>query len=263
MKIASLASGSGGNAYCVESGGDVLLIDCGICLKDLCAKCRECALEPERIIAVVFTHNHIDHIKGSDVFHRRYPGATLYANMMTADAISSVMGIDEADFAVFENGQAFEAGPFEIRAFSIPHDVPDPVGYVVSAEGLTYFHATDLGTPLDSIGANLAEADFATLESNHDPVMLHDSQRPQSLKDRIRGPRGHLSNAEAAGLVTRFASPRLKALALAHLSGECNVPHVAEGEMRGALEAAGRGDVLLRILSQDRPVEIWGPCERN
>ncbi|MBO7482794.1 MAG: MBL fold metallo-hydrolase [Kiritimatiellae bacterium] len=256
MKVVSLASGSGGNAYCVESGGDILLIDCGICNRDLCARCRACGLDPDRISAVVFTHNHVDHIKGVDVFHRRHPDATLFANLMTADAIASVMKMDESEFVVFENGQSFEAGPFEVCAFSIPHDVPDPVGYLIRVEGVTYFHATDVGSPLDSIGVHLAEADIATLESNHDPVMLHSSQRPESLKQRIRGPRGHLSNQDAASLVRRFASPRLTTLALAHLSGECNEPCVAEREMREALAAAGRADVALRILSQDKVVEL-------
>ncbi len=258
MRVVSLASGSGGNAYCVEaSGGEVLLIDCGLCNKDLSSRCRAAGIDPARIASAVFTHNHIDHVKGADVFHRRHPDATLYANLMTADAIASVLGMDGADFVAFENGQPFEAGPFEVCAFSIPHDVPDPVGYVVRADGMTYFHATDVGSPLDSIGIRLAEADIATLESNHDPVMLHDSQRPESLKQRIRGPRGHLSNAESAGLVRRFASPRLKALALAHLSHECNAPHLAEREMREALAGAGLGGVELKILSQDEPVAVF------
>lgn len=256
MRVVSLASGSGGNAYCVESGGDVLLVDCGLCRRDLCARCREAAIDPARIVAVVFTHNHIDHIRGAAVFHRHRPEAQLFANLMTADAIASAMGMDGAEFVAFENGQSFKVGPFEIIAFSIPHDVPDPVGYLVRAEGVTYFHATDVGTPLDSVGVHLAEADIATLESNHDPVMLSQSQRPESLKQRIRGPRGHLSNADAAGLVRRFASPRLRKLALAHLSGECNAPHIAEREMREALAAAGRADVELKILSQDRVVEL-------
>ena len=127
---------------------------------------------------------------------------------------------------------------------------------MVRADGETYFHGTDIGTPLDSIGVHLAEADFATLESNHDPELLYCSGRPVSLIQRIAGPRGHLSNGQAADLVRRFASPRLKALALAHLSEQCNAPHLARGMMSEALAEIGRPDVVLRILEQDSVTEL-------
>ena len=256
MKIASLASGSSGNAYCVESGGDVLLVDCGICCRTFLSRCRAAGIDPRRIVAAVFTHNHDDHVKGLATFHKRFPGVELYANIMTADAISARTGVGADEFILFENGQSFTVGPFDIKPFSIPHDVPDPVGYLVRAEGVTYFHATDVGAPLDSIGVNLAAADVATLESNHDPVMLMQSNRPEALKRRIRGDRGHLANDDAADLVRRFASARLKRLALAHLSRECNAPHLAEAAMRAALREMGRCDVELSLLDQD-DVSTW------
>ena len=149
MRVVSLASGSGGNAYCVEAQAAVLLFDCGICFLELVKRMTAAALDPERIVAAVFTHDHIDHVKGLPVFHKHFPQAELFANLMTADAIASVMKMDETDFIPFENGQDFEVGPFGIRAFSIPHDVPDPVGYVVTEDGTTYFPATDGGTQLD------------------------------------------------------------------------------------------------------------------
>ena len=102
----------------------------------------------------------------------------------------------------------------------------------------------------------LAEADFATLESNHDPVLLRQSGRHPSLIQRIAGPRGHLSNDQACGLVRRFASPKLKSLALAHLSRDCNVPRMAEEAMRATLLEMGRPDVSLKVLCQDESVEL-------
>lgn len=254
MRVVSLASGSGGNAYCVEAQGDVLLIDCGLCCRELVRRMTAAALDPARLVAAVFTHDHDDHVKGLPVFRRHFPHVELFANLMTAEAIAAAKGIDETAFIPFENGQDFTVGPFGIRAFPIPHDVPDPVGYVVTAEETTYFHATDVGTPLDSVGEQLALADLATLESNHDPVLLQQSDRPDSLKRRISGPRGHLSNDEAADLVRRFASPRLRLLNLAHLSHACNTPHLAIETMREALAAVGRATVELRVLEQDRVI---------
>jgi phosphoribosyl 1,2-cyclic phosphodiesterase len=252
LKVVSLASGSSGNAYCVESGGVALLVDCGISCRELVKRCNAVSVDPCSIVAAVFTHNHTDHINGLATFHSRFPQAELYANMMTAEAIAVKTGISEEEFTVFENYQEFEAGPFSVLPFSVPHDVPDPVGFLVKAEGKAYFHATDVGAPIDSIGRYLSQADVATLESNHDPVMLRSSSRPESLKRRILGQRGHLSNDDAAHLVKRFASPRLKKLFLAHLSGECNAAHIVERTFEEALVEVGRADIEFETLCQDR-----------
>ena len=168
MKVIPLASSSCGNAYVVETEGSAVLVDCGICYKRL----KDIAFD-----AVLITHSHTDHVSGLKTLlkHRDIP---VYANAMTAEAVAHECKLDDSAFVCFENGQEFEVGAFTAAAFSVPHDTSDPVGYLLKAGGETYFHGTDIGTPLDSIGLKLAEATVATLESNHDPVMLRQSGRP-------------------------------------------------------------------------------------
>ena len=246
MRIVSLASGSRGNATIVEHEGSAILVDCGV---------PYCRLKDCEFDAVLVTHSHDDHVCGLKTLLRRRD-VPVYANLMTAETVAHACGIEESAFVCFENGQPFEVGSFSVHAFSIPHDTSDPVGFLVRAGGVTYFHGTDIGTPLDSIGLKLAEADVATLESNHDPVMLRTSGRAPNLIQRISGPRGHLANEQACDLVRRFASPKLKRLALAHLSRDCNSPHLAEGAMRDTLAGMDRADICLRVLSQDEVVEL-------
>ena len=241
MNVTAIASSSKGNAYVVEQDGEALLIDCGVSCKMLKA-----AVDLSRIGGILITHNHVDHVSGLKRLLNRI-NVPVYANVMTAEAVSYQEKIDENAFVCFENGQSFEVGPFAVSPFSVPHDAADPVGYLVRGDE-TYFHGTDIGTPLDSIGVKLAEAEIATLESNHDLVMLRTSRRPPSLVQRIAGPRGHLSNDQACDLVRRFASPCLKRLLLAHLSHECNAPHLAEDAMRATLTELGRADIQLEIL---------------
>ena len=237
MKVVPLASSSSGNAYVVETEGSAVLVDCGICYKQL----KDIAVD-----AVLITHSHSDHISGLKTLlkHRDIP---VYANVMTAEAVAHECGIDDSAFVCFENGQEFKVGAFTVAAFSVPHDTSDPVGYLFKADGETYFHGTDIGTPLDSIGLKFAEATIATLESNHDPVMLRQSGRPPYLIQRIAGPRGHLSNDQACDLVRRFASPCLKKLYLAHLSHQCNSEHIAICSMRETLKEIGRTDIELEV----------------
>ncbi|MBQ6136754.1 MAG: MBL fold metallo-hydrolase [Kiritimatiellae bacterium] len=238
MRIVPIASSSKGNAYVVEHDGAALLIDCGVPYR---------MLKGIEVDAVLVTHSHSDHISGLETLLRRRD-VPVYANVMTAESVAASAHVDDGAFVCFENGQTFGIGPFSITPFSVPHDTSDPVGYLVRADGVTYFHGTDIGSPLDSIGVKLAEADIATLESNHDPVMLRTSTRPPSLKQRIAGPRGHLSNDQACDLVRRFASPRLRRLMLAHLSHECNTPGLALDAMRAVLAEIGRPDVEVEVL---------------
>lgn len=239
MTIKPIASSSKGNAYLVEHEGTSILIDCGVCYK----KVKDYAFD-----SVLITHNHSDHISGLKVLLNQRD-VTVYANQMTAEATQIATGADSEKFVSFENDQSFEIGPFEISPFPIPHDAADPVGYLIRAGGETYFHGTDIGYPIASIGEKLSKADYATLESNHDSVMLHTSGRPRELKDRISGNHGHLSNDQAAELVKTYCEKgKLKKLFLAHLSGECNAPHLAEKCMKEALEEAGLKDVELEII---------------
>ena len=268
MNVIPLASSSKGNAYLVEHEGTVVLIDCGISYRELkkrieaklCSstfnlRSSSCL---DMIQAVLVTHSHRDHVDGLCTFLKRHD-VPVYANLMTAETIIADKGIPEDAFVCFENGQEFEIGSLVVNPFSIPHDTSDPVGYLVKGSGIRdqgsgaececYFHGTDIGTPLDSIGLKLHEATIATLESNHDPVMLRTSGRAPCLIQRIAGPRGHLANWEAAELVKKFASPRLRKLMLAHLSQDCNTPRFAEETMRETLAEIHRDDIVLEILA--------------
>ncbi len=247
MRIRSIASGSRGNAYLVEQGDAVVLIDCGVSYK-----CLQTTFDVSRLKAVLITHNHADHVGGLKRLLNRV-SVPVYANEMTAETVSRDLDLDDSAFVCFENGQEFEVGDLSVLPFSIPHDAADPVGYLIRGDW-TYFHGTDIGTPLDSVGVKLGAADYATLESNHDAVMLRQSTRPPSLIQRIAGPRGHLSNDQACELVRKFASPRLKGLALAHLSRDCNAPHLAERLMHETLEALRRTDIELKVCPPDVPV---------
>ena len=148
MRIIPLASSSKGNAYVVEQGDAALLVDCGVGIRRLKA-----AYDVTRLRGVLITHNHIDHVSGLRSVAKAID-APVFANAMTAESAAELLETDAIPFACFENGQEFEVGPFSVTPFSIPHDAADPVGYVIRGDE-TYFHATDVGTPLASIGVHI------------------------------------------------------------------------------------------------------------
>ena len=77
------------------------------------------------------------------------------------------------------------------------------------------------------------------LEFNHDREMLLASDRAWSLKQRILGRSGHLSNDQAGELLAQVAGPALRRVVPAHLSDECNTPSLALAAAREALRRAG------------------------
>ena len=256
MRLRVFGSGSKGNALAIRSGGTLLLLDCGFSCRELKKRMTACGVCPADVTAVLFTHDHDDHCKGIATFHKRHPLVPLYANGNTADAIATLTGVEDG-WRIFETGEPFAIGDVSVSAFSIPHDAADTVGYLFSDAASSLFVATDMGVPTLPVKYALAQATCAVLESNHDPTLLACSDRPVSLKQRISGRCGHLSNQDAADLVREVAPPNLKTLLLAHLSRPCNAPHLALESMREALKDIEREDVALAALDQDEPSDLY------
>ena len=85
------------------------------------------------------------------------------------------------------------------------------------------------------------------VESNYDPAMLRDGPYPWSLKERILGPLGHLSNGDVARLLERGLGEECGHVVLAHLSQKNNHPELAAQAAEEALSRAGRVGVSLTV----------------
>ena len=253
MTFSVFCSGSKGNSIAVRSATTTLLVDLGLSYLQIKRRMAACGMTPADVDAVLFTHDHSDHYAALDVFHGRHPTVPLLANDATAAAIAAAKGVDDG-WTVFETNTTFEVGDITVEAFSVPHDASDPVGFLFTADGASLFVATDFGTVTESVRQAFRRADAAVLESNHDSELLATSDRALSLKQRIAGRSGHLSNDDAAALLRETRPPRLKEICLAHLSGECNEPHLAARVMRETAQSIGRGDLRVTTLSQDVPV---------
>ena len=249
MEVCVLASGSKGNCIYVSGGGTSLLVDAGLSARELVSRMQRVDIAPESIQAVLFTHDHVDHYRGVEVFSRKYP-VRLFANEGTAAGIEACCPKLSCGWEIFETASAFDIGGLKVEAFTVPHDAADPVGFVFDDGGSRLCLATDLGQATPLICAKLAQCHAAILESNHDYDMLMQSERPWPLKTRIAGRSGHLSNDDAAALMCTSLSQQLHTLYLAHLSEECNTPALALNTMRQALRKAGREDVRVEVMSQ-------------
>jgi phosphoribosyl 1,2-cyclic phosphodiesterase len=239
-----------------SAGGTLLFVDMGLSCLELRKRATACGVDVSSAAGVFFTHDHDDHYCGIATFHKRYPGIPLFANGDTADAIAARTGVADG-WNVFETAVAFEFEDFTITPFSISHDAADPVGYLLEAGGRALFIGTDMGYVTENVRAAFARATCAVLEANHDPILLEQSARPVSLKQRIRGRTGHLANEDAAMLLVETNPPGLKALLLGHISQECNSRSLARQAFTDALARIGRSDISLSLLDQDSPCDLF------
>lgn len=233
IRFASLGSGSRGNATLVEAGGTRILIDCGFTLAEAEQRLARLGIEPAALDAILVTHEHSDHLSGVGRLARRYR-----IPVWMTHGTYAVWKDREVPHALrFSPHLGFSIGALEIRPYPVPHDAREPCQYVVAAAGRQLGVLSDAGHVTAHMRAVLAGCDALLLECNHDPQMLCGGPYPPSLKARVGGDAGHLSNPQAAGLMRGYARERLQHLVLTHLSEKNNTPALARAAIVEALDA--------------------------
>ena len=250
-----LGSGSAGNATLIAAGNTLVLVDAGFSARDLADRLGQIGVSPDRVDAIVITHDHRDHTRGMGVFARRHR-TPVYMTERTQEACASLLRGEE-DVRRYVPGRPFTVGDAWVEPFLTVHDAADPVGVAVVDEctGMRVGVATDLGRPTAQVRHALSGCDLLVLEANHDEAMLYSGPYPASVKQRIASSHGHLSNQAAARFALDLLHPRLAGVVLAHLSSECNRPELAARVVGDALEKAGwKGH--LEVALQDRPTAL-------
>lgn len=261
MQLYSIASGSSGNCiYLGEEDGGIL-IDAGISRKRIVTGLERKGLSLDDIKAIFITHEHSDHISGLGPVLRKNP-IPVYATADTVSAIwekTNMNNISPELFHSIRPEEEIEAREMLVRPFSISHDAVDPVCYTVEKQGKRAAVATDMGCFDDTIIRVLGQCDSVLIEANHDINMLQVGPYPYSLKMRILGNKGHLSNTSCADLIKEILHKDLKHLVLGHLSRENNFPQLAYRTVLDELEKTetwGTLDTRLMVASRDEPTEL-------
>lgn len=234
MEFYTLASGSSGNAALVREQDTVLLIDAGISARRMIQSLAQVGLSPDLLSAILITHEHTDHINGLQTLCKKCP-APVYASRGTAQ---SLLYVGDA-LRIFEAGECFTVGAFEIHSFSSSHDAADPVGYRIDCESGSLGFLTDTGFVTNDAYDTLLGVDLLLLEANHDVETLQSGPYPQFLKTRILGRHGHLSNVQAAEFALQSVKAGTGDIMLAHLSKENNTPVMAEYAVARKLQQHG------------------------
>jgi phosphoribosyl 1,2-cyclic phosphodiesterase len=237
MRFSLLGSGSSGNVAYFEAGGSTrtrLLVDAGLSRAEVERRLEKLpttlAVALAQIDAVLITHEHNDH-----AHHARALDRPLWA---TAGA-RRVLGV-EAELV--RAGERFTVGAFTILPVLLPHDASETVGYVLDDGQARVGILTDCGHDTPEVALAFAGCDALVLETNYDATMLRYGPYPPSLKRRVGGRLGHLSNDQAAALLRAIVQqgPPPKLVIAAHLSQANNRPQLAKSSLDRVLGRAGR-----------------------
>ncbi len=257
MRVVPLASGSRGNATLVEFGrGGLfgptrLLVDAGLSARELERRLEGLGVPPASIDAVLLSHEHDDHARGIERFSRRHRVPVL-CTRATLDALDrSPSHFDR--WHRLQPGSPLDVGGVVVEPFSVPHDAADPLGFVLSAGGVRFGIATDLGHATPLVVERLRGCDVLMIESNHDDRLLQTGCYPWQLKQRVAGRLGHLSNHEAAALIGEVAGGGCRFVVLAHLSEHNNTRELAQRCAAGIVRRLPGPRPRLRVAATAAP----------
>jgi phosphoribosyl 1,2-cyclic phosphodiesterase len=242
MRFSSLGSGSRGNGTLIEQGNTCILVDCGFSAKEAEKRLVRLGKSADDLTAILVTHEHSDHINGVGPLARRYglpvwaTTGTMYTDSQAAkDKNTDRLG-NGVDVHTVCSHTVFSLDDIEVQPFPVPHDAREPCQFVFGNGDKRIGLLTDVGSYTPHIEEQLSVCDALILECNHDKEMLENGEYPPSLKQRVGGDLGHLSNAQAADILNRLDTSKLNCLVAAHLSEKHNEPFMAQQALADVLD---------------------------
>lgn len=229
MLLASLGSGSKGNATLVRCENSCVLIDCGYSLLQFETRMQSYDLSASDIDAILVTHEHSDHGAGVLKLARKYT-IPIWTSIGTARALKI------EDYHAISGGQEFVLGDdLLVQAVTVPHDAKEPLQFIFTqlSTGRKLGVLTDSGHITPHMIQAYGGLHGLLLEFNYDENMLLNGPYPASLKRRISGQLGHLSNNQSLDLLMQIDSSRLDCLIAAHISEKNNSAEIVAGLLQG------------------------------
>lgn len=235
IKMLNIASGSKGNASLIYNDDTLILVDMGLSKSALIEGLSKIQKTIEQIDFALFTHEHCDHIKGIDFI----PLEKRYArNATVACKPNHYLGIY----------QEYRMKSIMVTPLLTSHDALSPCGFLFENNGERLAYITDTGFIPEITLKYINNCEYYYIESNHDPLLLINSNRPQMLKSRIFSDFGHLSNEQSAEYMVTLVGNKTKDIMLAHLSEECDTPELAIAKYREVFAREGVSLQGIRLI---------------
>lgn len=206
MEFTVLMTGSETNCSILKKGSESLMIDAGFKTKKMLIEKTEPFFDREKILGVIFTHEHNDHLspwsgrmcidKNIPMFlHPKHYEKEAERKNKYLSYIDKRLGEEyKAKVTDIKEDNIIEIGSFKVLPFTAYHDAAKTLGFVIDG---TFGYLADCGFISNNIKEKLLSVESLALEFNYDITMLLNSERHFSNKIRTMYKFGHLSNEEA------------------------------------------------------------------
>lgn len=245
MEFITLASGSKGNVTYIKINDINILIDLGISCTKLLSLLEDKKINVDKIEYLLITHTHSDHIKGLEVFLKKY-NPTIISSEIVLRELNEKMLIKKSividDKLLLKN--------IEITKIQSSHDSLDCVGFVFEENFKSLVYITDTGYINSKYHKLIENKNIYLIESNYDDEMLLNGNYPYHLKKRILSDTGHLSNKDCARYLKKVIGENTKCIGLLHLSEENNNPKIVLDTINSMLKQQ-KLEVSIFIAKQD------------
>ncbi len=272
MRFTVLGSGSTGNAVLISSEKTNVLVDAGMSAREILRRLGEVGVAPDKLDAVLITHEHSDHAGGLRVLMGTVK-CPVYISRATEDAFYDTRAggqngdsesskrrtaLKEKTVEIESMGE-FRIGDIDFEPFSVPHDAADNFGFVAKKDGVRVATLMDFGHISELIKEKLSGCDAIVIESNHSRDMLRAcSVYTWELKQRIMSSTGHLSNEDLSDWLQNDFDGSARHIVLAHLSQRANEPHLARLMAETALQMRSplfKAETKITISHHKQPTE--------
>ncbi|HUJ26303.1 MAG TPA: ribonuclease J [Myxococcales bacterium] len=177
----------GMNCMVIESGGDRVVIDCGLMFPnaeqalgvEVIAPDLSYLRETGKLDAILLTHAHEDHIGALPYLMRDFPDATVCGTKFTLAVVKEKLkehGISADLQEVTVRGMGMVGNHIDFEPLQVPHSVPDAVGYALLTEAGLVIHTGDFKVDWSPVDGKLLDVRrFAELGETGVACLMSDS----------------------------------------------------------------------------------------
>jgi len=233
MRLTTLASGSKGNCYLLETDtGGSLLIEAGLPISQIK---KALGFDFRKINGCLISHEHIDHAKSIKDIAKM--GIDVYASRGTFEAFNCT----SHRFIPIKHNKAVKIGEFEVLPFNTEHDAVEPLGFLIRHQDKKMLFATDTYY----LRYRFKNLTHIAIECNYVRSVMEDllQQGLIDIKRVARTMKSHMSLEHLIEFLKANDLSKVKEIYLLHLSNDnSNIP-IIKNEIRkvynGSLIIAG------------------------
>lgn len=224
MLVKTTATGSKGNNYALVSGGEILLLECGVPAKEML---KTIDYQTSKVLGCLLSHEHGDHAK----YIKQYMqyGVKVYGSDEVQSNIELIYG---EKIEGIKRMNRKKLGSFSVIPFRVPHGETDCDGWLIdTAEGRVLFITDAEYCPYDFSKMNI---NYGLIECNYsmDYITLEDD----GVKNR-RVLETHMELQTCKRLVQSINTDSLRSIGLVHLSAYNGNPQRFRDEIRSQVDA--------------------------